>query len=119
MLPNRGSMTAGKTPHTLQNTGMALPDTFIIVLGRPFRGPNHDSRRLQQSWPPALDWCAALNGRVDRGSLGMKADYRGAQSALPTQKPRKRHKHPNPHVRDEQKAAKKAVSHIRIFIEQA
>jgi hypothetical protein len=98
---------------------MSLPDTLIIFLGRPCSGHPHDSRMLQQEWPPGLDWFADLNVRVDLGYLGMKSDYRGEQIAIPTKKPRKSQKHPNPPLSDEQKAAKKALSQIRIFIEHA
>ena len=38
---------------------------------------------------------------------------------IPTKKPRKSQKNPNPQLRGEQKAAKKALSQIRIFIEHA
>ena len=38
---------------------------------------------------------------------------------IPTKKPRKRKKHPNPPWSDEQKAANTALSQIRIFIEHA
>ena len=98
---------------------MSLPDTLIIFLGRTFSGHQHDSRMLQQAWPPGLDWFADLNVRVDLGYLGMKSDYRGEQIAIPTKKPRKSQKNPNPQLSDEQKATHKALSQIRIFIEQA
>ena len=38
---------------------------------------------------------------------------------IPIKKPRKSQKNPNPQLRDDQKAAKKALSQIRIFIEHA
>ena len=98
---------------------MSLPDKFIIFLGRTFSGHNHDYLMLKQELPPELDWFAELNVRVDRGYLGIMSDYRGDQIAIPTKKPRKSHQNPNPHLSDEQKAAKKALSQIRIFIEHA
>jgi hypothetical protein len=57
---------------------MARPDKLIIFLGRTFRGHNH----------------ADLHVRVDLGYLGIKADYRGEQMAIPTRKPRKSQKPP-------------------------
>ena len=57
--------------------------------------------------------------RVDLGYLGIKSDYRGEPIAIPTRKPRKSHKHPNPQLSEEQKAANTAMSRVRIFIEHA
>jgi DDE superfamily endonuclease len=98
---------------------MSLPDKFIIFLGRTFSGHNHDYLMLKQELPPELDWFTDLNVRVDLGYLGIKSDYRGDQIAIPTKKPRKSQKTPNPQLSDEQKAANKALSQIRIFIEHA
>ena len=113
------SITAEKKQHTLKNTVMALPDKFIIFLGRTFSGHHHDYLMLKQELPPELDWFADINVRVDLGYLGMKADYRGEQIAIPTRKPRKSQKHPNPQLSEEQKAANTALSRVRIFIEHA
>ena len=74
---------------------------------------------LKQEFPPEMDWFVDLNVRVDLGYLGIKSDYRGDQIAIPTKKPRKSQKNPNPQLSDEQKAANKALSQIRIFIEHA
>ena len=49
----------------------------------------------------------------------MRSDYRGERIDIPTQKPRKSKKTPNSHVSEAQKAAHKALSHVRIFIEHA
>src|SRR5437870_2487393 len=48
--------------------------------------------------------------------LGMQSDYRGDRIDLPTKKPRKSKKNPNPQLSDEQKATNKALSQVRIFI---
>ena len=98
---------------------MSLPDKFIIFLGRTFSGHNHDYLMLKQELPPELDWFADLNVRVALGYLGIKSDYRGDQIAIPTKKPRQSQKNPNPQLSDEQKAANKALSQLRIFIEHA
>src|SRR5262249_53073624 len=78
-----------KKQHTLKNTVMALPDKFILFLGRTFSGHNHDSLMLKQEFPPELAWLSDLYVRVDLGYLGIKSDDRGAQIAIPTRKPRK------------------------------
>src|SRR5262244_1033267 len=116
---SNGSITAGKKQHTLKNTVMALPDKFIIFLGRTFSGHNHDYLMLKQELPPELDWFVGINVRVDLGYLGIQSDYRGEQIDIPTRKPRKSQKHPNPQLSEEQKAANTALSRIRIFIEHA
>lgn len=98
---------------------MSLPDKVIVFLGRTFSGHNHDYVMLKQELPPEVDWFVDLHVRVDLGYLGMKSDYRGDQIDLPTKKPRKSQKNPNPQLSEAQKAANKAVSQIRIFIEHA
>jgi DDE superfamily endonuclease len=52
-------------------------------------------------------------------ALGVQTDYRGGQIAMPTKKPRKSTKNPSPALSTEQKAANKAVSQVRIFVEHA
>ena len=109
----------GKKQHTLKNTVMALPDKFIVFLGRTFSGHNHDYSMLKTEFPPELDWFADLHVRVDLGYLGIKTDYMGDQIDIPTKKPRKSKKNPAPQLSDEQKAANTALSQLRIFIEHA
>jgi hypothetical protein len=113
------SITVEKKRHTLKNTVMAQPDKFIVFLGRTFSGHNHDYLMLKQEVPPELDWFADINVRVDLGYLGIRSDYRGDRIDIPTKKPRKSQKHPNPQLSDEQKATNTALSRVRIFIEHA
>ena len=49
----------------------------------------------------------------------MQSDDRGDRMDIPTKKPRKSKKNLTPPLSEGQKAAKKALSHIRIFIEHA
>src|SRR5215467_2088259 len=119
MMPNSVSITAEKKQHTLKNTVMALPDKFIVFLGRTFSGHNHDYLILKQEFPPEMDWFTDINVRVDLGYLGIQSDYSGDQIDIPTQKPRKSRKNPNPQLNDAQKAANTVLSQIRIFIEHA
>src|SRR2546427_284504 len=60
-----------------------------------------------------------IHVRVDLGYQGIQSDYRGDQIDIPTKKPRKSQKNPNPQLSDEQKAVNKALSQVRIFIEHA
>jgi hypothetical protein len=71
---------------------------------------------LKQEFPPEFDWFADLQVRVDLGYLGIQADYRSDRIAIPTKKPRKSKKNPNPQLSDEQKAANTALSQVRILI---
>ena len=98
---------------------MSLPDKFIVFLGRTLSGHNHDYSMLKQEFPPELDWLTDLNVRVDLGYLGIQSDDNGHQIDIPTKKPRKSKKNPNPQLSDEQKADNKALSQIRIFVEHA
>ena len=98
---------------------MSRPDKVIVFLGRTLSGHNHDYTMLKQEFPPELDWFVDINVRVDLGYLGMKSDYRGDQIDIPTKKPRKSHKNPNPQLSEEQSAANTALSRVRIFIEHA
>ena len=98
---------------------MALPHQFIVFLGRTFSGHHHADTMLKQEFPPEVEWFADLNIRVDLGYLGIKSAYRGDQIDIPTKKPRKSQKNPNPPLSDEQKAANTVLSRVRIFIEHA
>src|SRR5215813_3241180 len=119
MRQNNASITAEKKRQTLKNTVMALPDRFIMFLGRTCSGHNHDYIMLQHELPPAMDWFADINVRVDLGYLGIKTDYTGDRIDIPTKKPRKSKKNPTPQLSDEHKAANTALSQVRIFIEHA
>jgi hypothetical protein len=105
--------------HTVKNTVMSRLDKFIIFLGRTFTGHNHDYSMLKAELPPELDWFSDLKVWVDLGYLGIQTDYAGEQIAIPTKKPRKSKNNPDPHLTDGQKAINKAVSQIRIFVENA
>jgi DDE superfamily endonuclease len=98
---------------------MSLPNKFIVFLGRTFSGHHHDYTMLKQEFPPEVEWFADLNIRVDLGYLGIKSDYLGDQIDIPTKKPRKSQKNPNPPLSDAQKIANKVLSQVRVFIEHA
>jgi hypothetical protein len=98
---------------------MSLPDKLIVFLGRTLSGHHHDYLMVKQEVPPELEWFTDLHVRVDLGYRGIQADYRGDQLDIPTKKPRKSQKHPNPQLSEEQRAAKTALSRVRIFIEHA
>ena len=111
--------TAGKKRHTVKNTVIATRDKLILFLGRTFTGHNHDYTMLKQELPPDQDWFAGLNVLVDLGYLGIQKAYAGEQIQVPTRKPRKSKKNPNPQLTVDQKAANRAISRVRIFVENA
>jgi hypothetical protein len=94
-------------------------DKFIVFLGRTFTGHNHDYTMLKQELPPELDWFTDIGVLVDLGYLGIQTDYVGQQIEVPFKKPRKSKKNPDPQLTDEQKAANRALSQVRIFVENA
>src|SRR5687767_14990270 len=98
---------------------MSLPDKVIVFVGRTFSGHHHDYRMLKQEFPPEWDWFEDIHVRVALGYPGIQSDYKGDQIEIPTKKPRKSKKNPAPQLSDEQKAANKALSQVRIFIEHA
>src|SRR5215470_17160519 len=61
----------GKTPATVAAHGPGAAGPVSGLAWASVRGPPHASRRWQHAWPPAVAWGAALQGRVDRGELGM------------------------------------------------
>ena len=78
---------------------MALPDKFIVFLGRKsLSGHNHDYLMLKQEFPPEFDSFTDINVRVDLGYLGIQSDYKGDQIDIPTRKPRKSKKNLNPQL---------------------
>ena len=119
MMRHSVSITVEKKQHTLKNTVMSLPDKLIVFVGRTFSGHNHDYTMLKQELPPELDWFRDLHVRVDLGYQGIQSDYSGDHIEIPTKKPRKSKKNPDPQLNDDQKAANKALSQVRIFIEHA
>ncbi len=102
----------------LKNTVMPMPDKFIVFLGRTFRGHNHDYSMLKQELPPDADWFSDLEVWVDLGYQEMESDYEGDMIEIPQKKPRKSTKNPHPALTAGQRAENKAVSQVRIFIEQ-
>jgi hypothetical protein len=108
-----------KRRHTVKNTIMSTLAKFIVFLGRTFTGHNHDYTMLKAELAPDLDWFTDIGVLVDLGYLGIQTDYAGEQIEVPIKKPRQSKKNPNPQLTDEQKATNKALSQVRIFVENA
>jgi len=92
---------------------------FIIFLGQTFSGRNHDYSMLKEEFPPELDWFDVIQVLVDLGYQGIVTDYVGDDIQIPHKKPRKSKKNPDTQLTDEQKTENRALSRLRIFVENA
>lgn len=91
----------------------------ILFIGRTFTGRNHDYTMLKQELPPEESWFDDIQVLVDLGYLGMAKDYNSDNVHLPFKKPRKSKKNLNPQLSDDQKAVNRALSQLRIYVENA
>jgi len=98
---------------------MSSIEKVILFLGNTFTGRNHDYSMLKQEFPPEHDWFDDLNILVDLAYLGMSKDYRSENILLPHKKPRKSKKNPVTQLTEDQKIENRALSGIRIFVENA
>lgn len=105
--------------HTVKNMVIARPDKFILFLGQTFTGHNHDYTMLKTELPPDQDWFTDVRVLVDLGYLGIQSEYAGEQIDIPHKKPRKSKTNPDPQLTDQQKAENRALSQVRIFVENA
>lgn len=98
---------------------MSTLEKTILFLGRTFTGKNHDYGMLKEEFPPEKDWFSDFQIWADLGYLGIAKDYHGENIFIPHKKPRKSKKKPETFLSDEQKAENRALSQIRIFVENA
>lgn len=98
---------------------MSTIEKVIVFLGCTFTGHNHDYQMLKEEFPPELDWLKELVVLVDLGYLGIETDYVAKEIQIPHKKPRKSKKNPDPQLTAQEKANNKAVSQIRILVENA
>jgi hypothetical protein len=98
---------------------MTTLDKTIVFLGQTFSGHTHDYTMLKQEFPPELTWFVLLQVLVDLGYQGILSDYVGDKIQIPHKKPRKSKKKPVTSLTDEQKAKNRALSSIRILVENA
>lgn len=74
---------------------------------------------LKSELPPEQDWFCGLHVLVDLGYLGIQTDYSGDHISVPTRKPRKSQQNPAPQLTPEQQVSNRAISQVRIFVENA
>ena len=74
---------------------------------------------LKEEFPPEKGWFQFLRVLVDLGYQGIASDYLGENIRIPHKKLRKSKKNPVTSLSDEQKAENRALSKIRILVENA
>lgn len=108
-----------KKQHTLKNTVMTTLDKAILFLGKTFVGHIHDYTMLKEEFPPEEAWFKFHQVLVDLGYQGIASDYEGEGIQIPHKKPRTSKKNPVTSLSQEQKDENRALSQIRIFVENA
>ncbi len=103
----------------VKNTVMSTVSKWIFFLGRTFSGHEHDYTMLKAEFSPEHPWFEHLHALLDAGYQGILTDYKGENIQIPSKKPRKSKKNPEPQLTPEQKAQNQAISRIRIFVENA
>lgn len=105
--------------HTVKNMVISTPHKFILFLGQTFTGNNHDYKILKTELPPGLEWFSDIKVFIDLGYLGIQSHYPGDDIHIPHKKPRKSKNNPNPELTQLQKEENRAISKVRIFVENA
>ena len=108
-----------KKKHTVKNTIISTVTKVILFIGLTFSGHNHDYTMLKEEFPTEESWFEDLEAYVDLGYQGIKTDYEGDGIKIPYKKPRKSKSNPSPKLTEEQKGYNRALSKIRVFIENA
>ena len=98
---------------------MPSPDRMILFLGGTFPGYTHDYTMLKKEFSSEMAWFEFLHVFVDLGYQGTVSDYPGENIRTPHEKPRKSKKNPVTSLSDEQKTENRALSKIRIPVENA
>ena len=92
---------------------------MVLFVGQTVGGRHHDYTMLKTEFPPELPWFELIVILVDLGFQGIQSDYKGNNIFIPYKKPRKSKSNPEAHLTDEQKAANRALSKIRILVENS
>ena len=74
---------------------------------------------LKEEFPPEKGWFQSLRVPVDPGYQGIVSGYSGGNIGIPYKKPRKSKKNPVTSLSEEQRAENRALSKIRILVENA
>jgi hypothetical protein len=92
---------------------------WIVFVGGTFPGHEHDYTMLKNEFSPEHPWFETFRVILDLGYQGIQDDYKGENIKIPDKKPRKSKKNPKTELSTEQKAKNRALSRVRIFVENA
>ncbi len=94
-------------------------EKVTLFLGCTFTGKNHDYGMLKEEFSPEEEWFTNFQVWVDLGYMGIAKDYCGENIFIPHKKPRKSKKKPVIELTNAQKIENRALSKVRIFVENA
>ena len=103
----------------VKNTIMSTVSKWIVFVGNTFSGHEHDYAMLKTEFPPELPWFETIHALLDLGYQGIREDYDAGDIEIPHKKPRKSRINPQTQLSREQKAENRALSCVRIFVENA
>jgi len=109
-----------KKRHTVKNTVISTPNKIVLFLGQTFQGYNHDFNMLKKEFSTDIQWFESVKEvLVDLGYLGIRKEYGASNVKIPNKKTRKSKVNPTPKLTEEEKSYNKALSKVRIFVENA
>jgi hypothetical protein len=123
----REKFSGKKKRHTVKNTVITTVCQWILFFGLTVAGSVHDYTRFKAEFPPPEEggkeglaaWFADFVLWCDLGYQGIQNRYAAKEIKKPHKKPRKSKANPNPSLSPEQKAENRAISRIRVIVEQA
>jgi hypothetical protein len=74
---------------------------------------------LKRELPPDQPWFETFKLLVDLGFQGIRTDYAGQAIEIPHKKLRKSKTKPEPHLTEEQQVENRALSKVRVLVENA
>jgi hypothetical protein len=123
----RKKFSGKKKRHTVKNTVITTVCQWILFFGLTVAGSVHDYGRFKEEFPLPKEggkealaaWFEDFVLWLDLGYLGIQKRYAAKAIKMPHKKPRKSKANPNPSLTLEQKAENRAISRIRVIVEQA
>jgi hypothetical protein len=123
----RKKFSGKKKRHTVKNTVITTVCQWLLFFGLTVAGSVHDYTRFKEEFPPPEEggnealaaWFEDFVLWLDLGYPGIQNRYAAKEIKKPHQKPRKSKANPNPSLSPEQKAENRAISRIRVIVEQA
>ena len=98
---------------------MSTVTKWIVFVGSTFSGHEHDYTMLKTEFPPEQPWFENIHVLLDLGYQGILDEFDGENIQIPHKKPRKSKKNPQSELSGEQKTENRALSSVRIFVENA